>query len=299
MSKLFKLKKWLTVSDAAKHLSIAFGEDVSEADVLQLALDAQLRLSVYFVNHTTARRGKMVPLSEARKVPGIPIGRDGKPCDPYDVILGLRIFIKQPDGQVEEKVVQFDEEVFSIEGVWDLTMIGGEKLDIEHKYQMMTGGVSVELVNIDGTYVSSEDGQIYQLLAHYDDNPYANSDAQKKERTKKPLYDPDNYYPAGGLPDDAVLVVRTKALSEFESRISESEGVIEKPLTASERESLLKLVIGMAMKGYSYDPTAKKNSAVADIAADLALLGLPLGDDTIRKYLKQGNEQLPAKPANT
>jgi len=55
----------------------------------------------------------------------------------------------------------------------------------------------------------------------------------------------------------------------------------------------------MAMKGYSYDPTAKKNSAVADIAADLALLGLPLGDDTIRKYLKQGNEQLPAKPTNT
>jgi hypothetical protein len=46
-----KFKEWLTVPDAARHLSILFGEDVSEADVLQLALDGHLTLSVHFVNH--------------------------------------------------------------------------------------------------------------------------------------------------------------------------------------------------------------------------------------------------------
>ena len=51
--------------DAVRHLSIVFDEDVSEADVL--------RLSVYFVSHATAKRGKTVPLSEAKKVPGIPL----------------------------------------------------------------------------------------------------------------------------------------------------------------------------------------------------------------------------------
>lgn len=49
MSKLTSLKEWLTVAVAAKHLSIVFGVEVSEADVLRLALDKRLRLSAYFV----------------------------------------------------------------------------------------------------------------------------------------------------------------------------------------------------------------------------------------------------------
>ena len=60
-SKLFKLKEWLTVPDAARHLSIVFGEEVSEADVLRLALDGHLKLSVYFVNYAKASCGKVVP----------------------------------------------------------------------------------------------------------------------------------------------------------------------------------------------------------------------------------------------
>jgi hypothetical protein len=42
MGKLFNLKEWLTVADAARHLTIVFGEDVTEADVLRLALDERL-----------------------------------------------------------------------------------------------------------------------------------------------------------------------------------------------------------------------------------------------------------------
>ena len=50
MKKLLKLREWLTVPEAAGHLSILFGEDVTEADVLRLALDGHLTLSVNFVN---------------------------------------------------------------------------------------------------------------------------------------------------------------------------------------------------------------------------------------------------------
>lgn len=64
--KLFNLKKWLTVTDAARRLSIAFSEEVTEADVLRLALDGHLRLSVHFVNHANARRGLVGPITEAQ-----------------------------------------------------------------------------------------------------------------------------------------------------------------------------------------------------------------------------------------
>ena len=60
----------------------------------------------------------------------------------------------------------------------------------------------------------------------------------------------------------------------------------QETLHQKERESLLKLVIGMAMAGYKYDPTSKRNSAVSEIAHDLAAKGLGLDEDTVRKWLK-------------
>jgi hypothetical protein len=55
MNKLFSLKKWLTLPETSKHLSILLGEDVSEADVLQLALDDRIKLSLNKVNGAYAQ----------------------------------------------------------------------------------------------------------------------------------------------------------------------------------------------------------------------------------------------------
>lgn len=60
-----------------------------------------------------------------------------------------------------------------------------------------------------------------------------------------------------------------------------------------ERESLLKLVIGMAVKGYSYDPKAGRSETAKEISDDLLLLGISLSDDTVRKYLKMAADLLP------
>lgn len=67
----------------------------------------------------------------------------------------------------------------------------------------------------------------------------------------------------------------------------------EKPLGTRERETLLKLVIGMAIKGFDYDPDSKKNSAIPQIVASLEGVGLPLSGETVRKYLKEGKGLLP------
>lgn len=67
----------------------------------------------------------------------------------------------------------------------------------------------------------------------------------------------------------------------------------EKPFGMRERESLLKLVIGMAIKGYVYDPKVGRTSATKDIADDLERAGVPLDQDTVRKYLNEAKEFLP------
>lgn len=71
----------------------------------------------------------------------------------------------------------------------------------------------------------------------------------------------------------------------------------EKPLGNRERETLLKLVIGMAIRGYGYDPEALKSTALKEIVDDLADLGVNVGVDRVRHYLKEAaNTVLSAKP---
>jgi hypothetical protein len=66
-----------------------------------------------------------------------------------------------------------------------------------------------------------------------------------------------------------------------------------KPLHVKERETLLKLVIGMAINGYRYDPNALRSDKIPEIESDLAKIGISLDADTVRKWLKESAEILP------
>jgi hypothetical protein len=280
--KLFKLRQWLTVEEAARHLSIVLGEEVSEADVLRLGLDRHLTLSVDFVNHAKAYLGRVLPYRDVPKREMPYMQPDGTPGPELAVWPdGYRI----DDGEFTEdtRFVHLDHETArTIMGVWDLAMLGCERLDIEHRFQQLTDGPSVELVNLDGAFVNRPDGQWAQLLSRF---KHRVEDTPKGKKTI-----PGTYYPAGGLPEDAVVVVRTDALSRFtDSLDDQSPGPARRDgeLSTRERDTLLKLVIGMAVEAYRYDPEAARSPIPAEVASDLAKHGMSVTDDTIRKYLKE------------
>ena len=64
----------------------------------------------------------------------------------------------------------------------------------------------------------------------------------------------------------------------------------ERTAWAKEKESLLKMVIAMAIRGYGYDPRALKSDVPGEIVNDLAELGISLDGDTVRKHLRAGAE---------
>lgn len=71
----------------------------------------------------------------------------------------------------------------------------------------------------------------------------------------------------------------------------------EKPLITRERETALKLVIGMAIGGYGYEPTATRSSVAREISEDIVRAGLTLDEDTVRSWLKEARDNLlPDKP---
>ncbi len=340
MSKLYKLKEWLTISDAAKYLTHSLEEEVTEADVLRLGLDQHLKLSVYLPNGAIVKRGKIVTHSLDELIDAIarneaPDNLNWVPVPRSFAEKGLAAIRDDSDESVpfitslrlndSQWITLNHEKVSSVGGVWDLPMIGGERLDIEHQYLALTGGPSITAETLDGAFIWRGADDICQVQADFDDNEYLSGskaagaalelrivsegiekeEAEKlrtafiaerkkyKEKRKAQKYN-ENFYPSGALPDDAVIVVRTKSLDEFKQRIAEP---VTKDVGTRERDTLYKIIIGMAIRGYGHDASAQRSSAIADIARDLEEVGLPVSDDTIRKYMKEAAALLDSKSA--
>ena len=74
------------------------------------------------------------------------------------------------------------------------------------------------------------------------------------------------------------------------------EGSPKTTMTTRERETLLKLVIGMAIGGYGHSVTANKTDTISRILVDVERLGLTISDESVRKYLNEAKELLPRNP---
>lgn len=331
-SKLFNLKEWLTLDDAARHLSIVFGEEVTRIDVLRLALDKRLTLSVDFVNHAPARKGKLIPIEQVdfSILPSLA----GGPKTPLDLprtvfyadldklapdVLGALnagelVLIAGGLSYREKEFLVLDDAVESISGVWDLPMIGSEALDVEHRYQMETGGPSVTLLVLEGAFVE-RDNVVCQLQDDFDDNEYEAGSKisgdrlehrileeslpkeradelradytrlrqQLKERWKrKPS---SRYFPAAGLPADAVYVVRTASLRVFEQSVLDNPSSSnDKPLGRREETTLLNMVGALLSLLLGKSPSGKAFSVFQDQTAVIdALLAAHEGKPGIAK----------------
>ena len=344
MSKLFKLKEYLKLPDAAAYLSKILKDEVTEADILHLALNEKLKLSIDIVNHARAKRGKVVSwmeteweISNLENISSIMEMKEQNNDTKFEFqaledppkLLEIRLDISESGKDTivpfmssinidNERFINLENEVSVISGIWDLPMIGGEKLDIKHRFEQLTGGPAVTIDSFYGTFVEGENGVIWQLQENLEEdetksraivvaqqilseqiklkeittmeavNIFNNTYAQEKEKEKE-----KQYYPKDGLPDDCALVIRTSSLQNFLQTIMQvDEQKIIEPLEDFEREALSKLVIGMAIHGYTYSPSAKKNTAIKDIMTDLEKLGISMGADSIRKYLNQCYDQV-------
>jgi hypothetical protein len=216
---LFELKDWMTLEDAARHLTGIFIEDITKADLLRLSLDGHIIISVIFVNKAKARIGKVVPIEKAEVL--------------YkNYITGEKFETPILSGLVlnDKDVLKLHDEIETIGGLWDLLMIGNEKLDIEQLYQNETDGPSIKLACLPGSFVKNDAGQIAQIQEWFD-KEYSEEEKGKEIQTEEEQLEVEqskekkrtyrDYYPAGKLPDDSVFVIRTSALKAFEQSISQ------------------------------------------------------------------------------
>lgn len=93
--------------------------------------------------------------------------------------------------------------------------------------------------------------------------------------------------------DRIVSLERQIAFLKGETGQESTQKRTVKPLHVKERETLQKMIIGMAIKGYGHNPEASKNASIQEITDDLASLGISLDADTVRKWIKEAAEILP------
>ncbi|MFO1418515.1 MAG: hypothetical protein U1E83_07570 [Methylotetracoccus sp.] len=95
-----------------------------------------------------------------------------------------------------------------------------------------------------------------------------------------------------------------KLLEEFDEFTRTRDSRTDRPvlrddLPPSERESLLKMVLAMAVGAYGYDPRSDNQKATGSgqgsIKVDADRLGLSLDPKTIRKYLREAVDRLRSK----
>ena len=177
--KLTELKLWLSVADAARHLAHELDREVTEADIFQHARTRRLTLSSRFPNPVLATQ-----LTEEiwQQIAG-----GDRDFDLTDALLPFEL----PDG------------------IYDLTMIGLERFDVEHEYQTRTGGPEVTAPPMarptDGPFVKScANGSVFSLYC-------VPSPFQLLGRTTQP--NSSGRY----MPPSTVFVVRPAALEEFVS----------------------------------------------------------------------------------
>lgn len=315
--KLFALKKWLTVPEAARHLTIIFGEEVSEADVYRLALDGHLTLSVNFVNHTTAIRGNVIPIEDAqyREVSALALA-----LFPIENHQGERVEVMEGINLDGSRVLELEDVVITLSGVYDLLMLGNERNEMEHAFQMLTGGPAVTLSILEGAFVTSGSTTMFQLQERIDsikldpssqaqfdalkallDAAPKKTESQKAQELPPPRSEEpeksftsktnswdskrncDDYYPADGLPADSVIVVRTDALRELEKSLDSASEDWDKPLTATERNTLLTIIAALCE---NFKITIADPKAAGKISGLTDLISTPVTDETVRKVLK-------------
>ncbi len=107
---------------------------------------------------------------------------------------------------------------------------------------------------------------------------------QRVEKLDSALQERDKF--VGDLA--ATITLLTKKIEELEAACPRHDTLGQK-----ERTSLLKLVIGMAVGTYAFDPHKDRNSATKEIADDLEQLGIALDRGTILKWLNEGANHLP------
>jgi hypothetical protein len=275
MNKVFRLRDWVSLEEAAKQLTAAFQEEVTDIDILSLGLSGKIQLSIRLDVPTPTQLCRFITVREAKA--------DPSPYADWEALRQAGEFFFRPSDDVYRPRSPEDS-VYIIpqhrapgpcdnHGLMDLTMMGdSEWVEVELQRRR---GKTISTRPFSGAYVTESDG-------FGDDGELVH-----KGRPFKVLARSDSgFVDAHAQPPGSEIVLRPRFVMEF----IESQTDIKKDedLGTKERNSLL-AIIGVLCTGLGHDISLAANaSAVAKKLAKLAdEQGIVISESTIEGHLKR------------
>lgn len=304
--KLSRLKKWLTLDDSAKYLSLLTREEVTTNDLLQVALQGDITLSINLVNSYPAQTGPKVSLWDATlfRMPLLEEIIAGKSIEEIqgeekqtfiDALLveAQKKHNTSRDSSADEAVLMRSMET-DAPGISDKGYVAQFKGDLLPDFSgvlafdrdtihSITGiwdlsMVGSESLSIEDRFYDGIDGPGVEwiklcgvILKHPSVNRWANLVEHLKDGQDK--LTPQNYFPSEALPDREPIVIRRDELQRFADSLNEPENVppadeADTELKRTQR-TLAALAIGLASKYPAYKNGKKPNaSQLAKLATE-------------------------------
>jgi hypothetical protein len=298
MKKLYKLKQWFSLEDAAMRLSGVLGEPVTLDDMLQLIIDGHIPVSWYARYVPAERVAKACVLLyswqnifEKELPPGEYVGEvwwHGEWA--YRARTGLN------KGDVLKAYACLDwvsihgvQVVEKIEGLYRLELGEcGALKDWVHSMLTNTGG---ELTTLDGYFVSDGEGMMWRILEYSPGGKVATSDGAIK--MTEPFY-----YPSSKFPEPAELVIQRADIESFERRVAQGNQAAPMETGPRERQTHLNIIGGLLTLLLGKTPAGNAQSLFENQAAIIdALLahfeGKPgISKRTLEEKLAQAKRNL-------
>lgn len=297
MEKMLMLKEWLTLDDAAERFSRVAQETVTQADILRLALDDHIQMSVFIDDKVIARE--------------------------------MAFETEVIDGQKSLLLGEGGKEAIRVDGVWDLAAFGAGASEMERLYREAKGLKPRTALSSFGMYLHDEEKTtVLEVLSirlkfqfvekhisaeegvtgvtHYDPQqevrplkvkadpsilPDINALLESGLENHGPVIDERlySYYRESRFPDECLLVIRKDELIAFERQ--HFGGSLKAELTPTERASSHQIIATLAAMAGLDMGTPYKAAEVLRQAAATHGLELPASPDTLVKFLRGPNRK--------
>ncbi|MBJ2321240.1 hypothetical protein JFT37_22265 [Pseudomonas fluorescens] len=292
MEKMLMLKEWLTLDEAAERFSKVAQETVTQADILRLALDNHIQMSVFIDDRVIARE--------------------------------MAFETEVIDGQKSLLLGEGGKEAIRVDGVWDLAAFGAGASEMERLYREAKGLKPRTALSSFGMYLHDEEKTtVLEVLSislkfqfveksippesgvagviRHDQQPEARSLTVRADPSILPdiseflesgladhgpviderLY---SYYRESRFPDACLMVIRKDELIAFERK--HLGGSLKAELTPTERASSHQIITALAaMAGLDLGVPYKAAEVLRQAAATHGL-ELPASTETLVKFLK-------------
>lgn len=268
MKKIHKLKKWYSLAEAASRLTDTLSEPVSISDLLELAISENINL-YWFMRSQPAVEVELA----SENLPSL--------LDPDKTIECTGYFH-----------VKGQKNVSKLQGPFKLLLEENSVLADYFRFALYSFDEDDDKFNsINGYYVSDKLGRIWNLLESYEHSRPKDAEESFKDTVSRIRNNDrlENYFPSGRKPKNSELGFTNDSLDEIELELGDKGN---NEIKSRERDTLYKLIIGMAKDGYGYDYKAKRSPLPKELEGVLDRLGIPVSDDTIRSKLKKAAELL-------